>query len=214
MNIFCRTKLVWGNIFFQCGHNVKHLEPISWTIFILLRFAARHREEDGAILVRMFWCQMPNYFLTTLSGVSQRQKIILKKICEQFRFQIRFRKTLTKDNTWNKSKVILEDFRSVPIAEQCANTFRMDWLHPSCWISVWLHDLVIEGGHFPGGLGVQSGRQTCFFTAVDPENVPLKTHRFEANQPTHNEVHWFALKFVQEQKWVFRQTITSAIIPH
>ena len=96
-----------------------------------------HREEDGAILV------MPKDLQTRLSGGSRKQKNELeKKVVNNFGSSSIFEET--EDNTWDQSKVILEEFRSLQIAEQCANTLR-----PSCWISVWLHDLVTERVPFP-----------------------------------------------------------------
>ena len=154
-------------------------------MFILSRFAAIHQEEDGTILVGMFWCQMPKDLQTRMS---------FKKRLWTISVPVPFSKIETEDCTWDQSKVILEEFRSLQIAEQCANTLR-----PSCWISVWLHDLVTERVPFPKRTWSPTRTANVLLTAVDPMNIPLKTHRFEANQPTHNETHWFASKFVQEE---------------
>ena len=36
-----------------------------------------------------------------------------------------------------------------------------------------------------GGIGIEHGRQTCFFTAVDPMNSPMLTARVEKRQVEH-----------------------------
>ena len=77
-----------------------------------------------------------------------------------------------------------------------------------------------EGGLIAGGIGVRQGRQTCFFTAVDPMNVSMLTPRDEPNESrkipyklTGDEgtTCLLDLKTAHDKGWVFWQTITHAI---
>ena len=82
---------------------------------------------------------------------------------------------------------------------------------------------ICDLGLFAGGLGFRKGRQTCFFTTVDPTVATMLTSRFEENEPRtilcqlkcgpmHNAVHWFVLRLAQNKGLEFWQTINHAII--
>ena len=81
---------------------------------------------------------------------------------------------------------------------------------------------ICEGGLTAGGSGVRTGRQTCFFTAVDPMEISVLTPRYELNGPRkiaytlkwgrmHNAIFWSDLRLAQNSGLDSWQTINNAI---
>ena len=79
---------------------------------------------------------------------------------------------------------------------------------------------ISEGCLVVGGIGVRQERQTCFFTAVYPINIPLVTPLFTGNEPRmipyrlkwrrmHDPMYGFDLNPARDKGVVFWQTITK-----
>ena len=81
---------------------------------------------------------------------------------------------------------------------------------------------ICEGGLIAGGNGGREGRQTGFFTVVDPMPIAMLPPRYEPNEPRtiphklkwrrmHSAVHRFDLRLAQNKGMEFGVTINNAI---
>ena len=90
------------------------------------------------------------------------------------------------------------------------------------------HDMhsIIQSGLIPGGKDIKKGRQTVFFTAVNPMHTHLHKQRnydvtkprvavYKQNWKRHQKtVYWCKLRVAQKKGLTFYQTRSNAIILH
>ena len=75
--------------------------------------------------------------------------------------------------------------------------------------------------HIARGISSEKGRHACFFTAVDPMNVPMLTPRFEEDEPRmipstmkwrsiQNTTYWFDRRIAHDKGLAFYQSNNNA----
>ena len=96
--------------------------------------------------------------------------------------------------------------------------------HKNCSFSI---QSTLENGPIPGGQGSDSGRQTVFFTPLNPfggdsdeeelrddYTVPQKVHYHSHWQPNQDAVYWLKVSRAHDQGLQLWQTKSYAIIVH
>ena len=85
------------------------------------------------------------------------------------------------------------------------------------------YNSIVRSRLIAGGKDTKEGRQTVFFTAVDPVNQPQKDEPYDATRVVpyrtewkvyQNAENWINLKSAQEKRPAFWQTRSNAIILH
>ena len=155
---------------------------------------------------------MPNYFLTTLSGVSRRQKMSLKKVVNNFGSSSVFENT----NRRQHMRSIQCHSEGVPIGPNCRAMCK--YVTDGLITSIMLDERLTT--------------RSCYWRKPLPRGTwsPTRTanvllHGRGSGEYSSNASIWsestnaqrsslVCFEVCSRTKRVFRQTITSAIIPH
>ena len=169
----------------------------------------KHREEDGAVK----WTEwLPNSQVFSSENVNQWRPRQWVDLIRRGSNEERFENCLNSQSEVRSMRALQGHSGGVRIEPKRQNNVKLPngWTDCQCKFARWRTI-------------VNTGRRTCFFTAVDPMNEPREVPSNEIDVPRivpyktdwrHPEdaVYWFDLPLAHNQGLVFRQTISDANI--